>query len=263
MGDTNAVMKSWRKIQSSGQMFDMLEWNCARTALEVLNAGLSASCRIPLEKKLWTPRRVEEYIQLLQPKMQKVSSVNVNKDSIVARQIVLKQGAVGIPPIIVVVVALSCFFGTLIIAVFVGVVLIMKIKAAATQQLDRNLANLLISAAASNTGTGPKLTGTSGPEDPAAQKYKAKKSSVLPAPSVAQSIHQDMDIGATDGKTDKDEFFTWAREHNFTNKQAKIMWADLDRDHNNCVSSKEWEKYIDKRPNLKWLATRLQSVRSK
>ena len=36
---------------------------------------------------------------------------------------------------------------------------------------------------------------------------------------------------------------------------------DLDRNHDKHVTSVEWEEYIRKRPNLKWLVTRLQSVR--
>jgi len=152
----------------------------------------------------------------------------------------------------VVAIALACFFGTLLLAILVAVIIIMKIKAEAAQQLDRNIANLLISAS----------SGKGGPNLGKVSEGNVKKNSVVPDADLADTIQHTMEMTDTDddGKTDKKEFMNWAREHNFNPKQAKLMWSDLDRDHNNHVTRAEWEKYIDKRPNLKWLATRLHSV---
>ena len=86
-------------------------------------------------------------------------------------------------------------------------------------------------------------------------------SSVVPDSALSVTIQKEMDTGVKDGKTDFEEFSEWAKNHNLSKKQAKMMWNDLDRDHDHAVTSKEWDEYIRKRPNLKWLVTRLQSCR--
>jgi len=186
----------------------------------------------------------------VQPKVASVSGLTmVKRDAIRARHIYPPDKS-GVSAGIVVAVALACFFGTLVLAILVAVIIIMKIKADAAQQLDRNLANLLISAASSKAA--PSEAG---------KTSDAKKNSVVPAPCADMIQHQlETTDTVDDGKTDKNEFMQWAKDHNLNAKQAKLMWSDLDRDHNNEVDRAEWEKYIAKRPNLKWLATRLQSV---
>lgn len=174
---------------------------------------------------------------------------SVSTKTIRARQIPPPE-ARGVSAEVVVAIALACFFGTLLLAILIAVIIIMKIKAAAAQQLDRNIANLLISANSTKGGLGMVSEGN------------VKKNSVVPDAGLADTIQSTMEMTDTDddGKTDKKEFMNWAKEHNFNPKQAKLMWGDLDRDKNNHVTRAEWENYIEKRPNLKWLATRLQSV---
>ena len=158
----------------------------------------------------------------------------------------------GVSATVVVAIALACFFGTLLLAILVAVIIIMRIKADAAKQLDRNLANLLISAA--STKEGP-------PQAVATKKSAVKKNSVVPS-NLGDTIQHTLETTDTDddGKTDKNEFMQWAKNHSLKPAQAKLMWTELDRDNNNQVDRAEWDKYIEKRPNLKWLATRLQSV---
>lgn len=263
--DTAAMLQKWNSVKTSGQMFDLMDWNCARTLFEVLNEGYTG-CQIP-EDELWTPERAFSMINTLKDRLNEgAPTEQVSLEAIHARQIVAPVIVrnTGIDAALVIGISLACFFGTLILAATVATVIIMKIKAEASKELDRNLANLLISAAASAGKGGPPglgviaEEGTSGPPS----KKKGNKNSVAPIP-LSTSIQAEMDVGTTDGTTDYAEFMKWAKDHGFNFKQAKILWQDLDRDHNNHVTNKEWEGYIDKRPNLKWLATRLQSVQRK
>ena len=166
-----------------------------------------------------------------------------------------------IPTEYLVAVALGSFFCTLAVAGVAAGIFIMKMKADAAQELDRRLANLLISATSQDkpppSDAGRKYQ-ASGP--PSKQQH-VKKNSVAPDSALSTTIQEEMDTGTKDGKTDFEEFSDWAKNHNLTKKQAKMMWNDLDRNHDKHVTSKEWDEYIQKRPNLKWLVTRLQSVR--
>jgi len=265
--DTQAMLEKWQDIRTNGQMFDLMEWNCARTLFEVLNEGYK-KCQVPVDE-LWTPDRAYKLInEKLKTKINAgVIKPQVSVESIREAQIVAPVEIIntGIDPALVIGICLACFFGTLILATAVATAIILKIKADASQQLDRNLANLLISAASNPNSKGgmPAIAeeGAGGASGPPSKK-KGKKNSVAPIP-LSASIQQEMDVGTTDGKTDYPEFMKWAKDHGFNFKAAKILWSELDRDHNNHVTNKEWEKYIEKRPNLKWLATRIQSVARK
>merc|ERR1712139_524511 len=242
--------------------FDLMEWNCARIMLEVLQAGYP-ECDMPLDQ-LWTPERAYNFVQLVEPNANagapKAKNAEILKD-IHARQIepetrtIIKE----IPTEHLVAVALASFFCTLVVAALSAAFVIMKMKADAAQELDRRLANLLISATSQNkpatTGAGKKYQAV-----PSKQQH-VKKNSVAPDSALSTTIQEEMDTGTKDGKTDFDEFSEWAKNHNLTKKQAKMMWNDLDRDHDKHVTTKEWDEYIQKRPNLKWLVTRLQSCR--
>ena len=59
--DVEAMMTKWDDIKNSGQMFDLLEWNCARVALEVLNEGYP-DCVVALEDQLWTPTNMFRHV---------------------------------------------------------------------------------------------------------------------------------------------------------------------------------------------------------
>merc|ERR1719460_669727 len=96
---------------------------------------------------------------------------------------------------------------------------------------------------------------------PPSKQQPTKKNSVVPDSALCVTIQEEMDTVTKDGETDFEEFSEWAKNHNLTKKQAKMMWNDLDRNHDKHVTSKEWDEYIQKRPNLKWLVTRLQSCR--
>ena len=61
-----AMLQKWQKIKDSKQLFDLLEWNCARTLLEILNEGYP-DCQAPLgdsnvSSQLWTPNSAFSYI---------------------------------------------------------------------------------------------------------------------------------------------------------------------------------------------------------
>ena len=167
-----------------------------------------------------------------------------------------------IPTEHLVAVALGSFFCTLVIAGLSAGIVIMKMKADAAQELDRRLANLLISATSQNKPGATHIAGkkyqASGPPS---KQQPTKMSSVVPDSALSVTIQEEMDTGVKDGKTDFEEFSEWAKNHNLSKKQAKMMWNDLDRNHDKHVTSKEWDEYIQKRPNLKWLVTRLQSCR--
>lgn len=165
-----------------------------------------------------------------------------------------------IPTEHLVAVALGSFFCTLAIAGLAAGVVIMKMKAEAAQELDRRLANLLISATSQNKPGASRGAGKKYEAVPTKQQHR-KKNSVAPDSALSTTIQEEMDTGTKDGKTDEKEFSEWAKNHNLTKKQAKMMWNDLDRNHDHAVTSKEWDEYIRKRPNLKWLVTRLQSCR--
>lgn len=250
--DVPKMVEKWDEIKSGGVMFDLLEKNCAYTVLEVLSAGYP-ECKMNF-KQLWTPVQAFGKISEMAVKVQTdtvTAATSISHKDIQARHIYPPDPS-GVSAGVVVAIALACFFGTLLLAILVAVIIIMKIKADAAQQLDRNLANLLISAA--STKEGP-------PEAVATKKSVAKKNSVVPS-NLGDTIQHTLETTDTDddGKTDKNEFMQWAKDHNLKPKQAKLMWTELDRDNNNQVDRSEWEKYIEKRPNLKWLATRLQSV---
>ena len=59
--DTDAMKTKWKSIKGSGQMFDLMEWNCARTVLEVLKEGYT-KCDFDFEI-LWTPSRAFDFIK--------------------------------------------------------------------------------------------------------------------------------------------------------------------------------------------------------
>jgi len=81
-----------------------------------------------------------------------------------------------------------------------------------------------------------------------------------PLPTPVSAIVQCMDNGTLDGEIDFEEFSAWANKHNLDVDQAKIMWNSLDSNRDGQISKKEWDKFIKKRPNLKWLVMRMNSV---
>jgi len=262
--DVPAMLTKWQALKQSRQMFDLLEWNCARIMLEVLQAGYPDS--VMPRDQLWTPERAYDFVVHVEPNVNTDAPKTDDADTlkaIHARQIVPEAPPArtitkSVPPTILVAVALGSFFTTLAIAGLAAGIVIVKMKADAAQQLDRKLANLLISA----TTKKPGAAGVGGKYqlDPSKHPH-AKSNSVAPDSALSVTIQEQMDTGTKDGQTDFEEFSEWAKNHNLTEKQAKMMWKDLDKNHDKHVTSKEWEDYIDKRPNLKWLATRLQSCR--
>jgi len=259
--DFDAMEKRWKGIKDSKQMFDLMKFNCARMMLAVLKAGYP-NCDIPLED-LWTPERAYNFIELVEPNANAGAPEAKNAEmlkEIHDHQIEPETRTIvkEIPTEHLVAVALSSFFCTLIIAGLAAGFVIMKMKAEAAMELDRRLANLLISATSQNPGaTGAGKKYQAGPS----KQQHVKKNSVAPDSALSTTIQEEMDTGTKDGKTDFEEFSEWAKNHNLTKKQAKMMWNDLDRNHDKHVTSKEWDEYIRKRPNLKWLVTRLQSCR--
>merc|ERR1711964_455935 len=262
------MSKKWKAMKQSRQMFDLMEWNCARMMLEVLQAGYP-DCAMPLDQ-LWTPERAYHFVGLIEPGANAGAPKEKNAEtlkSIHARQIVPEAPPAriiiqSIPTEHLVAVALGSFFCTLVFAGLAAGIVIMKMKADAAQELDRRLANLLISATSQKKSGGGASRGSGKKYQtmPTKQQH-TKKNAVAPDSALSVTIQEEMDTGTKDGQTDFEEFSEWAKTHNLTTKQAKMMWNDLDRNHDKHVTSNEWEEYIQERPNLKWLVTRLQSCR--
>jgi len=263
--DFDAMAKRWENIKQNKQMFDLMEWNCARIMLEVLQAGYPER-DMPLAQ-LWTPERAYNFVKLVEPNVNAGAPKAKNGETLKAihdRQIEPETRTIvkEIPTEHLVAVALSSFFCTLVIAGLAAGIVIMKMKADAAQELDRRLANLLISATSQNKPGATHIAGKkyqgSGPPS---KQQPTKKNSVVPDSALCVTIQEEMDTVTKDGETDFEEFSEWAQNHKLTKQQAKMMWNDLDSNHDKHVTSKEWDEYIQKRPNLKWLVKRLQSCR--
>ena len=134
---------------------------------------------------------------------------------------------------VVIAIVLAAFFGTLLLAVVVATIVVMRTRANANHQLDKVMVRLLISATAHNT----KGSGTTPIAD----------------------IHQKIDH-SHDGRVDEGEFSVWAKENNITTKEAKILWKQLDKNCDKSVSKEEWDHFIGNRPYLKFLVARMKSV---
>jgi len=261
--DVDAMLTKWKAIKQSRQQFDLMKWNCGRAMLEVLKMGYPGCEQSldDLDDQLWTPQRAYSLVEQLATDVNADAPATNNAkmlEDIRESQIVPKGSTrtvrKGVPLPILVAAALGSFFGTLLVAGIVAGILIMKMKADAAAMLDRRLAALLIQAAKAPSDSGGPATGAKYVTEGAPSKQNVKnKNSVAP-------IYEEMDT-TKDGETDFAEFSTWAKNHNLSEKQAKMMWKDLDRNHDKHVTSKEWERYIKKRPHLNWLVTRLQSCR--
>ena len=59
--DTDAVLKKWDSLKKSGQMYDLINWNCARAVVNVFNAGYT-NCVVP-KHALWTPESLFDYLK--------------------------------------------------------------------------------------------------------------------------------------------------------------------------------------------------------
>ena len=55
-----SMLIKWEEVKKSGLMFDLLQHNCAHTALEILSAGYPG-CQMEL-KQLWTPKQAFEIV---------------------------------------------------------------------------------------------------------------------------------------------------------------------------------------------------------
>ena len=139
----------------------------------------------------------------------------------------------GVSAGVVIAIVLAAFFGTLLLAVVVAMIVIMRIRENANQQLDTAVARLLISATAHNT----------------------KGSGTAPTDQINKNIDRDQD-----GKTDEAEFSAWAKENNITTDQAKILWKKLDGNRDKSVSTNEWESFIGDRPHLKFLVSQMKTA---
>ena len=115
----------------------------------------------------------------------------------------------------------------------------------AHEKLESGLANLLIGAVA---------------EAGSARKTKTSKNAVLPEEMAGPSILVSQMDSDGSGATDFEEFTRWAEQHGLEERQVKLLWKDLNKNKDSVISNKEWTKFIQTRPNLQWLVTRLKSV---
>ena len=59
--DTDAVLKKWDSLKKSGQMYDLINWNCARAVIDVFDAGYP-NCVVQ-NSPLWTPESAFDYLK--------------------------------------------------------------------------------------------------------------------------------------------------------------------------------------------------------
>merc|ERR550514_1019108 len=90
--DVDAMKKKWTGIKQSRQMFDLMEWNCARTTLEVLKAGFP-DCQSSFDHldQLWTPQRAYDFVKVVASNVNAGAPATNNDEmlkNIHARQIV-------------------------------------------------------------------------------------------------------------------------------------------------------------------------------
>ena len=152
---------------------------------------------------------------------------------------------IGVPVVTVVASVSGSVLGTLTLAIVVTAAVICHIKATAHEKLESGLANLLIGAVA---------------EAGSARKTKTSKNAVLPEEMAGPSILVSQMDSDGSGATDFEEFTRWAEQHGLEERQVKLLWKDLNKNKDSVISNKEWTKFIQTRPNLQWLVTRLKSV---
>jgi len=279
--DAKKMLKAWDLTKTSNQMFDLMNWNCARTVLEVLQAGYP-DCDMHL-KQLWTPERAFGYIQDVKkathskvitarrPYDLTVKTVRAHQIPPEVRTLTkIEEGA--IPWALIIGIGLGTFFLNLALVVLVLGIVIWRMKANAEKKLERGLANLLISARGpgkkqrpshENASIAPTTSGDASPSSPSNLVFPPElpADSDLPqSPRFTDAIVEEMDDGYQDGMIDFDEFSAWAKKHNLDEAQRKLMWKELDKDKDGQVSRDEWDLFIQKRPRLKWLVTRLRSL---
>jgi len=276
--DAKKVLEAWDLTKTSNQMFDLMNWNCARTVLEALQKGYP-NCDMHLEQ-LWTPTRAFEFIQDVKkathPRVITAPSpYDVTVKAIRARQIPpevrikteIQAGEV--PWALIIGIALGTFFLNLALVVLVLGVVIWRMKANAEKKLEKGLAKLLIRGRApqprpshENAAIAPTTSGdeSSSPSNLHFPPDLPGSELPLESPRFTDAIVEEMDDGYQDGMIDFKEFSAWAKKHNLDESQRKLMWKELDKDKDGQVSKDEWDLFIQKRPRLKWLVTRLRSM---
>lgn len=176
-----------------------------------------------------------------------------------------------VPWALIIGIALGTFFLNLALVVLVLGVVIWRMKANAEKKLEKGLAKLLIRGRApgkqprsshDNAAIAPTTSGDE-PNTPSNLSFPPElPGSELPleSPRFTDAIVEEMDDGYQDGMIDFKEFSAWAKKHNLDESQRKLMWKELDKDKDGQVSKDEWDLFINKRPRLKWLVTRLRSM---
>merc|ERR1712224_946152 len=154
--DTNAMVKEWDILKKSGQMYDLVNWNCARAVMEVLRSGFP-DCNFPVHQ-LMEPSTAFGYVEKAKT-TDVINTKTITVESIRSRHIYpptqSNSGDDGIPVMTVVAITLTTVFGSLVIAAIVSGVVICKIKGDAEKELVESLAGLLLSVTM-NGGSGDK-----------------------------------------------------------------------------------------------------------
>ena len=163
------------------------------------------------------------------------------------------------------------FLGNLVLVAVVLGAVIAKVRADAEKKLETGLAKLLIAAREKASKVGGPAKKYAIQPNGAGQPSRLDLDGLdeplqrLGSPRISDAITQIMDAqnpdAEPDGMTDFAEFESWARDHNLSDKQTKMLWKDLDKNKDSQVSKQEWDEFIQKRPKLKWLVTRLKSAR--
>jgi len=273
--DTVAMKAKWEDLKNSGQMFDLLHWNCARTALEVLNAGYP-ECTVKLEDQLWTPANAWGYVNamanVVNPDDKKPPSSPtaeafemISAETIRGRQIKQQTLIEQQIPVIVILVAIGSFVFNLILVAVVIWAVIARARAVAEAKLERGLAKILLYVAA-NTGAWPGKKKRAVPKPsyvvPTNKDEDPLSPGEPPSPRLSDHIIAHMDIGDHDGETDFEEFEAWAKRRAVGLKPGEILcvWNKLDHDHDGKVTKQEWDRFMRKRKKLKWLITNIKSI---
>jgi len=211
--NTEAVLRKWDRVKKRGQMYDLVNWNCARAVLNVINEGY-ANCAVP-ESALWTPESAFDYLKQMNSGQEGGDGVLNSKTTISPELVRSRQiePSTGISIEVVLAIVLAVFFGALMIAVVIAVAVVMVVKSKARQQLDQALARLLLSATARKQSAG-------------------------------DNINQQVDTNG-DGQVSQEEFAVWAKENRLTPRQRNILWKDLDINKDKVLSTEEWDDYIE------------------
>ena len=200
-------------------------------------------------------------------------------DSTIDPKLIRSRHIVYTPPVpdfpwpTVITIGVISFVANAILIIAVIQIVIIRITESGEAKLETGLAKMLLStytkSQTKNRDEGPQVTVSGSDVLPVSGDEKPPSDSELLPPEtpkltdVQDTIAAQMDADG-DGKIDYTEFCSWAtRELSYplSEKETEMVWKQLDCDKDGQVDKNEWQNFILKRKNLKWLLTRMGSTR--